>query len=64
MAGGLSLRIPGVVLAEAAAVGALKWLREDWLASGLGRSILSRPRPDGFVIQPQDFRPAPGRSRG
>ena len=52
-----ALPVPGAVLGEALAASVAGWLRKDWLASGLGRWALARPRPDGFAIQPRDFRP-------
>ena len=52
------LHIPGRHLALALAVGAGRMLDEEWRASGPHRWLTSRPRPDGFALEPRDFRPA------
>lgn len=57
MAGLRARPLPGRDLALAAWVGTARTLEEEWRASGLHRWATSRPRPDGFGIQPRDFRP-------
>lgn len=58
MAGRPSPRLPGGEFARAFAVGAGRMLAEEWRASGPWRWMISGPRPEGFAIQPRDFRPA------
>jgi len=53
-------RLPGRHLALALAIGVGRALSEEWRASGPYRWRIGGPRPDGFGIQPRDFRPAEG----
>jgi len=59
VAGGLPApRLPGRHLVLALAVGTGRALSEEWRASEPYRWLIAGPRPDGFGIQPRDFRPA------
>lgn len=58
MAGGPSPTLPGGDFARAVAVGASRTLAEEWRASEPYRWLSAGPRPEGFAIQPRDFRPA------
>lgn len=51
-------RIPGRHLALALAVGTGQAILADWRASGLHRALIRGPAPEGFALQPRDFRPA------
>ncbi|MBL8772577.1 MAG: heparinase II/III family protein [Phenylobacterium sp.] len=51
------VHLPGRHAALALAVGAARTLQEEWRASGLRRWTAARPQPEGFGVQPRDFRP-------
>lgn len=50
--------VPGAHLALALAVAANRRARSEWRASALHRWAIAGPAPDGFALQPRDFRPA------
>ena len=50
--------LPGRHLARALAVGAGRMLAEEWRGSDPYRWLTAHPRPEGFSLQPRDFRPA------
>ncbi len=50
--------IPGRHLALALAVATGRSVSEEWRATGAHRWLNARPAPDGFALQPRDFRPA------
>lgn len=58
MAGLTAPRLPGRHLALALAVATRRALTEEWRASEPHRWLTSGPRPDGFGVQPRDFRPS------
>lgn len=59
MAGFASLRqIPGRHLALALAVALSRAISEEWRASGPYLWLTRGPGPEGFALQPRDFRPA------
>ncbi len=52
------LSVPGRHLALALGVAAGRQVREEWRASAFHRWQIARPAPEGFALQPRDFRPA------
>ncbi|MBI1197275.1 MAG: heparinase [Phenylobacterium sp.] len=55
---GPDFSLPGARLAPALVAAAGRALSEEWRASEPHRWAAGRPRPDGFGVQPRDFRPS------
>lgn len=55
---GPEIRLPGRHIAAALAAAVGQVVSDDWRAGGLHRWATGRPRPEGFGLQPRDFRPA------
>ncbi len=51
-------RHPAGLWAQAMAAGVARQARRDWAGSPLHRALLARPRPEGLVLAPRDWRPA------